>query len=249
MNNPPKLVKGFDITTLPKLNNVKTSDKSRTLLHIIAQMINEKYPDLLNFVDILSKVEPAQQVISGVDEAFKDLNSSYNRIQSILTALEAAQIPCKRLKSTVEKAGEVQKQMTEKYNALKEQMKFFGFTGGEATPPVFFETWTKFIEAFSICLNYNMSLLENPPEPKKKIEIVDEKWTKEREDFARRLNEDDFKVKKEKPKGSRINSLAKKGREPSNLKVSDTVQALRSDRNAFHNLRTSRKNLHSVMEK
>jgi len=197
-------------------------------------------------VDLLSKIEPAQHVITGVDEAFKDLNSSFNRIQSILTSLEAAEIPCKRLKGTVEKAAEFQKQMTEKYTSLKDQMKFFGFSGGEATPPVFFETWAKFLEGLSICLNYNMSLLENPPEPKKKIEVVDEKWTKEREEFARRLAQDDFKVKKEKPRGSRINSLAKKGREPSNLKVSDTVQALRSDRNAFHNLRTSRKNLHTT---
>ncbi|CAF4874014.1 unnamed protein product, partial [Rotaria magnacalcarata] len=44
-------VHGFDISFLPKLHSTKANDGRRSLLHFIAQAIEDKHRDLLSFSD------------------------------------------------------------------------------------------------------------------------------------------------------------------------------------------------------
>ena len=42
---------GFDLKFLPNFYGTKTNDNKRTLLHMVAQIVADKHPNLLNFVE------------------------------------------------------------------------------------------------------------------------------------------------------------------------------------------------------
>lgn len=50
---------GFEISFLPKLSSTKALDNKTTLLHFLAQMVEEKHPDCLNFAEEIIHVDKA----------------------------------------------------------------------------------------------------------------------------------------------------------------------------------------------
>lgn len=50
---------GFEINFLPKLSGTKAADNKTTLLHFLAQLIEEKHPDCINFWEEIHHVDRA----------------------------------------------------------------------------------------------------------------------------------------------------------------------------------------------
>ncbi|RUS87289.1 hypothetical protein EGW08_004969, partial [Elysia chlorotica] len=53
---------GFDISFLTKLENTKSQDGSTTMLHFLAQVLEEKYPDILGFIEETIHIDKAARV-------------------------------------------------------------------------------------------------------------------------------------------------------------------------------------------
>lgn len=73
---------GFDISFLPKLQNTRAADGKTTLVHYLAQVVEEKHPDLLQFTEELSYVERASRVSDEV------LQKNLNTMEKSLKQLE-----------------------------------------------------------------------------------------------------------------------------------------------------------------
>uniref|UniRef100_A0AAY5EMC9 Diaphanous-related formin 3 n=1 Tax=Electrophorus electricus TaxID=8005 RepID=A0AAY5EMC9_ELEEL len=54
---------GFDLSSLCKLRDTKSVDQKSTLLHFLAEVCEEKYPDVLKFTDDLQHVDRASRVV------------------------------------------------------------------------------------------------------------------------------------------------------------------------------------------
>lgn len=53
---------GFDLSSLCKLKDTKSADQKLTLLHFLAQVCEEEFPDVIKFVDDLDHVDRASRV-------------------------------------------------------------------------------------------------------------------------------------------------------------------------------------------
>ncbi|RXM27941.1 Protein diaphanous-like 3 [Acipenser ruthenus] len=53
---------GFDLSSLCKLKDTKSSDQKKTLLHFLAEVSEERFPDVLKFVDDWQHVDKASRV-------------------------------------------------------------------------------------------------------------------------------------------------------------------------------------------
>ncbi|XP_053399361.1 protein diaphanous homolog 2-like isoform X3 [Mercenaria mercenaria] len=80
---------GFDINFLSKLGNTKAQDGKTTLLHFIANVCENKYPDILNFHEELTHLDKAARVsdenmkknIKAMEKQFKQLETDLKSIK------------------------------------------------------------------------------------------------------------------------------------------------------------------------
>nr|ALX18034.1 diaphanous-related formin [Lymnaea stagnalis]ALX18035.1 diaphanous-related formin [Lymnaea stagnalis] len=72
---------GFDISFLTKLEGTKSQDNTLTMLHFLAQILEEKYPDILGFIDETIHIEKAARVSTEVLQ--KNINSMGKQIKDL----------------------------------------------------------------------------------------------------------------------------------------------------------------------
>ncbi|XP_076880922.1 protein diaphanous homolog 3-like isoform X2 [Brachyhypopomus gauderio] len=73
---------GFDLSSLCKLRDTKSVDQKSTLLHFLAEVCEEKYPNVLKFTDDLQHVERASRVSA------ENVEKSLRQMQHQLLQLE-----------------------------------------------------------------------------------------------------------------------------------------------------------------
>ncbi|MCJ8737961.1 hypothetical protein PDJAM_G00030080 [Pangasius djambal] len=73
---------GFDLSSLCKLKDTKSADQMSTLLHFLAEVCEEKFPDVLKFVDDLQHVDRASRVSA------ENLEKSLKQMEKQLLQLE-----------------------------------------------------------------------------------------------------------------------------------------------------------------
>ncbi|KAM9861067.1 protein diaphanous homolog 3-like [Aulostomus maculatus] len=73
---------GFDLSSLCKLKDTKSADQKTTLLHFLAQICEEDFPDALKFVDDLEHVDRASRVSA------ENLEKSLRQMERQLLQLE-----------------------------------------------------------------------------------------------------------------------------------------------------------------
>jgi len=266
MNNPNKLAKGFELETLSKLSTIKTADQNKTILHILGHMVYERDAGLLDFLDNLNHLEPAYQVVGGFDETFKTLQKSIVQTTLMIDTMKEASIDTKNAGLFVETNTKPVEALEKQYSDIKNQMKYFGYASAEINTIGFFEIWVKFIESFSIALNYNLMCMEK--EEQQKTQQL--KWQEEKErnelkekflstvkgeqgkekELKGKEKEKEVKDKSNKPSklnteqvSSEISAGLTEQSTGSKIRVKDAVRVLRNDRNTYHTLRKSRQNL------
>ncbi|XP_047437384.1 protein diaphanous homolog 3-like isoform X2 [Mugil cephalus] len=73
---------GFDLSSLCKLKDTKSADQKTTLLHFLAQVCEEEFPDVIKFVDDLEHVDRASRVSA------ENLEKSLRQMEKQLLQLE-----------------------------------------------------------------------------------------------------------------------------------------------------------------
>lgn len=74
---------GFELNVLPKLNDIKTTDKKSTLLQYIVETIKTKFPEVLSFSSELVRVKKAACLkTSFIEETIRNLSSSSEMLKS-----------------------------------------------------------------------------------------------------------------------------------------------------------------------
>nr|XP_046246890.1 protein diaphanous homolog 3-like isoform X4 [Scatophagus argus] len=73
---------GFDLSSLCKLKDTKSADQKTTLLHFLAQVSEEEYPNVIKFVDDLEHVDRASKVSA------ENLEKSLRQMERQLLQLE-----------------------------------------------------------------------------------------------------------------------------------------------------------------
>uniref|UniRef100_A0A4W6D6J6 Diaphanous-related formin 3 n=1 Tax=Lates calcarifer TaxID=8187 RepID=A0A4W6D6J6_LATCA len=73
---------GFDLSSLCKLKDTKSADQKTTLLHFLAQVCEDEFPDVIKFVDDLEHVDRASRVSA------ENLEKSLRQMERQLVQLE-----------------------------------------------------------------------------------------------------------------------------------------------------------------
>uniref|UniRef100_A0A3B4ZKT2 Diaphanous-related formin 3 n=1 Tax=Stegastes partitus TaxID=144197 RepID=A0A3B4ZKT2_9TELE len=73
---------GFDLSSLCKVRDTKSADQKTTLLHFLAQVCEEEFPDVIKFVDDLEHVDRASRVSA------ENLEKSLRQMERQLLQLE-----------------------------------------------------------------------------------------------------------------------------------------------------------------
>uniref|UniRef100_K1QG47 Diaphanous-like protein 2 n=1 Tax=Magallana gigas TaxID=29159 RepID=K1QG47_MAGGI len=81
---------GFDISFLSKLKNTKTQDNKSTLVHFLVSIIEEKYPDLVQFQDDFTYLEKASKVSDeSIQGNFRSIEKSLKQVKGDLENCDA----------------------------------------------------------------------------------------------------------------------------------------------------------------
>uniref|UniRef100_A0A6I8PE71 Diaphanous related formin 3 n=1 Tax=Ornithorhynchus anatinus TaxID=9258 RepID=A0A6I8PE71_ORNAN len=77
---------GFNLSSLCKLKDTKSTDQKTTLLHFLAEVCEEEYPDILSFVDDLEHLDKASKV--SAENLEKNLKQMERQLQQLEKDLE-----------------------------------------------------------------------------------------------------------------------------------------------------------------
>ncbi|XP_043389635.1 protein diaphanous homolog 3 isoform X1 [Chelonia mydas] len=72
---------GFNLSSLCKLKDTKSADQKTTLLHFLVEICEEKYPDVLNFVEDLQHLDKASKV--SAENLEKNLRQMERQLQQL----------------------------------------------------------------------------------------------------------------------------------------------------------------------
>ncbi|KAL8163607.1 UNVERIFIED_CONTAM: Formin-like protein 3, partial [Gekko kuhli] len=141
-------VYGFKLQSLDLLLDTKSTDRKLTLLHFIAMMVKEKYPELNNFWQELHFVEKAaavslENVLLDVKELGRGMElirrecslHEHNILRSFLSANEGKLDRLQKDAKTAEEA----------YNTV---VRYFGESPKMTPPSVFFPVFARFIRSY-----------------------------------------------------------------------------------------------------
>ncbi|XP_054454189.1 protein diaphanous homolog 1-like [Anoplopoma fimbria] len=181
---------GFSISYLCKLRDTKTADLKQTLLHFLADVCQEQYPEVMGFVDELIHVEKASRVPAEILQ--KNLELMGRQIKNLEKDLETFPPPqndkdqfVEKMSSFVvtaheqfEKLDMLHKNMDKQYNDLGE---YFVFDPRKISVEEFFGDLNTFKNMFQTAVKENQKRKE-AEEKIKRAKLAREKAEKEKEE-------------------------------------------------------------------
>ncbi|XP_055368335.1 protein diaphanous homolog 1 isoform X2 [Betta splendens] len=181
---------GFSISYLCKLRDTKSADLKQTLLHFLADLCQEQYPEVMSFPDELMHVEKASRV--SAETIQKNLDQMGRQIKNLQTDLETfppAQsdndLFVEKMSSFVTTAQEqyekldlMHKNMEKEYNDLGD---YFVFNSKKISVEEFFGDLNTFKNMFQQAVMENQKRKE-AEEKLKKAKLAKEKAEKEKEE-------------------------------------------------------------------
>ncbi|XP_042349054.1 LOW QUALITY PROTEIN: protein diaphanous homolog 1-like [Plectropomus leopardus] len=181
---------GFSISYLCKLRDTKSADLKQTLLHFLADVCQEQYPDVMGFVDELIHVEKASRV--SAETIQKNLELMGRQIKNLEKDLETFPPPqndkdlfAEKMLSFIgtareqhEKLDLLHKNMEKQYNDLGE---YFVFDPKKISIEEFFGDLNTFKNMFQQAVKENQKRRE-AEEKIKRAKLAREKAEKEKEE-------------------------------------------------------------------
>ncbi|XP_040852949.1 protein diaphanous homolog 1 isoform X3 [Ochotona curzoniae] len=108
---------GFNISFLCKLRDTKSTDQKMTLLHFLAELCENQYPDVLKFPDELAHVEKASRV--SAENLQKNLDQMKKQIADVERDVQNFPAATDEKDKFVEKMTSFVKDAQEQYNKLR----------------------------------------------------------------------------------------------------------------------------------
>ncbi|XP_064482051.1 protein diaphanous-like isoform X2 [Ornithodoros turicata] len=181
---------GFDISFLPKLSGTKSHDQKTTLLHFLAETVEQKFPEVLGFTDELSYIEKAARV--SPEQLEKNLNQMKKHLSQLGTDLKTfkPQGPNDRFSDVLTSFYEDAKKEHELLSGMFTKMKklydelaeYFVFDAKKYTLDEFFGDLKTFKEQFVMAHAENVRAreLEEKRQRDKEAKLKAEKEKQER---------------------------------------------------------------------
>uniref|UniRef100_A0A8C6XF42 Formin like 1 n=1 Tax=Naja naja TaxID=35670 RepID=A0A8C6XF42_NAJNA len=140
---------GFRLQSLDALLEMKSTDRKQTLLHYIVRVIQDKYPEFLNFSNELHFLDKAGTV---------SLDSVLQDVRSLQRGMELARKEFMRqddsvilkdfLKTNTEMMEKLQADSKTAQEAYESTVEYFGENPKTTPPTMFFPTFVRFIKAY-----------------------------------------------------------------------------------------------------
>ncbi|XP_016142558.1 protein diaphanous homolog 1-like isoform X2 [Sinocyclocheilus grahami] len=187
---------GFSISYLCKLRDTKSADQKQTLLHFLAEMCQEQYPEVMNFSEELTHVEKASKVPA--ETLQKNLDQMGKQIKDLEKDIETFPPPQSDRDKFVEKMTSFVVTAQEQFVKLKlmhENMekqyedlgKYFVFDPKKMSPEEFFGDLNNFRNMFQQAAKENQKRKESE-EKIRRAKLAREKAEKEKEEKQKRMN-------------------------------------------------------------
>nr|XP_010336525.2 protein diaphanous homolog 1 isoform X2 [Saimiri boliviensis boliviensis] len=179
---------GFNISFLCKLRDTKSTDQKMTLLHFLAELCENDYPDVLKFPDELAHVEKASRV--SAENLQKNLDQMKKQISDVERDVQNFPAATDEKDKFVEKMTSFVKDAQEQYNKLrmmhsnmetlyKELGDYFLFDPKKLSVEEFFMDLHNFRNMFLQAVKENQKRRETE-EKMKRAKLAKEKAEKER---------------------------------------------------------------------
>ncbi|XP_023591402.1 protein diaphanous homolog 1 isoform X2 [Trichechus manatus latirostris] len=179
---------GFDISFLCKLRDTKSADQKMTLLHFLAELCENDYPDVLKFPDELAHVEKASRV--SAENLQKNLDQMKKQISDVERDVQNFPAATDEKDKFVEKMTSFVKDAQEQYNKLrmmhsnmetlyKELGEYFLFDPKKVSVEEFFMDLHNFKNMFLQAVKENQKRRETE-EKMRRAKLAKEKAEKER---------------------------------------------------------------------
>lgn len=148
---------GFEISFLTKLSGTKDYENKQTLLHYIAEIVETRFPEILNFYEDLSVVDKASRVsLDNIQKTMRQMQSSLKNLESDLLNSKVPQSEDDKFtevlgqfaietRQQVEVMGKMQIQME---NLFKDLSEFYCFDPIKYTMEEFFSDIKTFKDSF-----------------------------------------------------------------------------------------------------
>ncbi|XP_056457219.1 protein diaphanous homolog 1 [Gadus chalcogrammus] len=185
---------GFSMSYLCKLRDTKSADHKQTLLHFLADVCQEQYPEVMGFSDELVHVEKASRVSAEVLQ--KNIEQMGRQIKTLQKDLEAFPPPqnerdlfSEKMSSFVGTAKEQHEKLELMHNNMEEQYselgRFYVFDPRKMSVEEFFGDLKTFKTMFEQAVKENQKRRETE-EKIKRAKLAREKADKEKEEKAKK---------------------------------------------------------------
>ncbi|KAI1899173.1 hypothetical protein AGOR_G00058870 [Albula goreensis] len=85
---------GFDLSSLCKLKDTKSADQKQTLLHFLAETCEERFPEVLKFVEDLQHVDRASRVSAeNLERNLKQMERQISQLEKDLETFSSSEDP------------------------------------------------------------------------------------------------------------------------------------------------------------
>ncbi|XP_070623049.1 formin-like protein 1 isoform X1 [Erythrolamprus reginae] len=140
---------GFRLQSLDALLDMKSTDRKQTLLHYIVRVIQEKYPELLNFSTELHFLDKAGTVsLDNVLQDVKSLQRGMELTRKEFMRQDDSVVLKDFLKTNIELMEKLQSDSKTAQESYESTVTYFGENPKTTTPPMFFPTFVRFIKAY-----------------------------------------------------------------------------------------------------
>uniref|UniRef100_A0A2K6TI80 Diaphanous related formin 1 n=1 Tax=Saimiri boliviensis boliviensis TaxID=39432 RepID=A0A2K6TI80_SAIBB len=186
---------GFNISFLCKLRDTKSTDQKMTLLHFLAELCENDYPDVLKFPDELAHVEKASRVSAenlqkNLDQMKKQISDVERDVQNFPAATDEKDKFVEKMTISSLERRDFVKDAQEQYNKLrmmhsnmetlyKELGDYFLFDPKKLSVEEFFMDLHNFRNMFLQAVKENQKRRETE-EKMKRAKLAKEKAEKER---------------------------------------------------------------------
>ncbi|KAF6723959.1 Formin-like protein 1 [Oryzias melastigma] len=140
---------GFRLQSLDLLLETKSTDRTQTLLHFITSIIQEKYPDLVNFYADLHFVDKAALVsLDGILQDIRTLERGMEMTKKEFLVQDDSVVLKEFIKVNSEHLDSLIKDSKTAQEAYLSVVEYFGENPKTTQPSMFFPIFGRFIKAY-----------------------------------------------------------------------------------------------------
>ncbi|GLG93013.1 Uncharacterized protein GBIM_00523 [Gryllus bimaculatus] len=145
---------GFEINFLTKLRDTKDAENKMTLMHFLAETVEQKYPDLLNFPEELGHVDRATRVsVDTIQKMLRQMDASIRNLETDLANNKTRQGEDDLFADTFAKEAreqyEVMQSMFQKMDSIFTDLsEYFAFERSKYSLEEFFSDIKTFKDSF-----------------------------------------------------------------------------------------------------